>query len=208
MKKFKIRASQIGKIMTNAKSKGDLSAGCKTYLKEWYAEQMFGTREEIRSKYFDKGNICEGEAIDMIAVQLNLGMLAKNEEHFENDFMTGTPDVITEKMIIDAKCSWDGKTFLDAITSKINSDYEWQLQGYMNMTGKEQAKVCYCLLDTPEEANFGNEMVFSHIEPAKRFFAFDVVSDPERMILVKQKVEQCNVWLEEYDQIIKTLLKC
>ena len=70
MNLFKIRCSAIGKIMANAKKEGERSAGCITYLKEWYAEQMFGDREEIRSKYMDKGNFCENEAIDICAPRL------------------------------------------------------------------------------------------------------------------------------------------
>lgn len=207
MKQFKIRASQIGKIMGESRPKGELSSTCKTYLKEWYAEQMYGERPDIRSKYFDKGNMCEVEAIDLVAERLNLGLAFKNDQFYMNDHMTGTPDVVTEIMVIDTKCSWDGKTFLDSVASPINSDYEWQLLGYMWMTGRMEAKLCYCLLDTPEEANYGTEVIYSNIDVKQRFFAIDVLYDQAKIEQIKVKVEACRVWLAEYDLIIKSKLQ-
>jgi hypothetical protein len=137
---FKARPSQLGKIMGNAKVKGELSAGCVTYLKEWYAEQMYSDREEIHSKYLDKGNASEIEAIDVCAERFGLGIIKKNETTYSNDWLIGTPDIVCD-YIIDVKCSWSGKTFLEAITNPINSDYEWQLHGYLWLTDKTDAKL-------------------------------------------------------------------
>jgi hypothetical protein len=206
MKEFKIRASQIGKIMGESKPKGQLSSTCITYLKEWYSEQMYGEREEIRSKYFDKGNLCENEAIDIIAERLNLGLAFKNMTFFENDFITGTPDILTETMVIDAKCSWDGKTFLDSVTSYVNKDYEWQLVGYMDLTKRTEAKLCYTLLDTPEEANYGIEVVYSNIPIEKRFKAFVIEYSEDKVKSIHDKVKMCREWLIEYDLKVKQCL--
>jgi hypothetical protein len=207
MKEFKIRASQIGKIMGESKPKGNLSATCITYLKEWYSEQMYGERADIRSKYFDKGNMCENEAIDIIAERLNLGIAFKNVNFYENEYLTGTPDILTESMVIDAKCSWDGKTFLDSATNEINKDYEWQLIGYMNLTKRVEAKLCYTLLDTPEEANYGIEVIYSNIPIEKRFKAFTIEYSDEKIKSIHNKVEQCREWLNEYDLKVKECLK-
>ena len=46
---FKIHCSQIGKIMGASKPAGQLSVTCKTFLKEWYANEY----EEIHSKYIE-----------------------------------------------------------------------------------------------------------------------------------------------------------
>lgn len=205
MEKFKIRCSQIGKIMGASKKPGQLSETCTTYLKKWYAEQMFGYKEEIFSKYLDKGNACENEAIDMIAERLGLGVLIKNEQFFENEFMTGTPDVVCE-IIADSKCSWDAETFLKSVFDEIDSGYEWQLIGYMELTGKEKAKICYCLLDTPEECNYGNEVIFSHIPVEKRFYSVEVLADKEKIKLIEKRVEECRNWLSTYDLLIKAKL--
>jgi hypothetical protein len=207
MKEFKIRASQIGKIMGESKPKGNLSATCITYLKEWYSEQMYGERADIRSKYFDKGNMCENEAIDIIAERLNLGIAFKNVNFYENEYLTGTPDILTETMVIDAKCSWDGKTFLDSATSEINKDYEWQLIGYMALTKRVEAKLCYTLLDTPEEVNYGIEVIYSNIPIEKRFKAFTIEYSDEKIQSIHDKVIQCREWLNEYDLKVKECLK-
>lgn len=207
MKNFKIRASQIGKIMGESKPKGQLSSTCITYLKEWYSEQMYGERENIRSKYFDKGNMCENEAIDVISERLNLGIAFKNVNFYENDFITGTPDILTETMVIDVKCSWDGKTFLDSVTSNINKDYEWQLIGYMALTKRVEAKLCYVLLDTPEEANYGIEVIYSNIPIKKRFKSFNIAYSEDKIKAIKEKVKICREFLNEYDLKVKECLK-
>lgn len=206
MKQFKIRCSQIGKIMTNAKKEGELSVGCQTYLKDWYAEQMYGQCEAIRSKYFDKGNYCEREAINVCAERLGFGILDKNEQFYENEYLTGTPDVV-DSIIIDTKCPWDGKTFLDAVTSPIEKDYEAQLQGYMSLTGRTDAKLCYVLLDTPAECNYDNEVVYSAMPLEHRFFVQDVKFNPDFIGAVQNKVKKCRTWLNEYDLLVKSQLK-
>jgi len=102
MRLFKIRCSAIGQIMSNAKVKGELSAGCKTYLENWYAND----NEEIHSKYFDKGNMVEIECIDLMASVLDKGLAFKNDEHKEDEYFTGTCDVQLDDTIVDVKSVW------------------------------------------------------------------------------------------------------
>ena len=206
MKEFKIRASQIGKIMGNAKAKGELSAVCTTYLKEWYAEKLYCDTEEIRSKYFDKGNLQENEAIEEVVSKFDLGLGFKNLTFFENDYMTGTPDLLTETTVYDTKCSWNGKTFLSSVTSPIDSNYEWQLLGYMELTKRRESKLCYLLLNTPEESNYGNEVIYDNIPMNLRFSYFDVYYSEEKIKAIEDKVMKCREWLSEYDSLVKSLL--
>src|SRR5690606_31552543 len=58
----------------------NLSAGAKTYCKEWLTETIFNRREEIKSRYIDKGNQTEEEALNLMVRVLKTGMLYKNEE--------------------------------------------------------------------------------------------------------------------------------
>ena len=78
-----------------------------------------------------KGLIVEDNSIDLIAEVLGYGMLFKNEQYFEDDHLTGTPDIIIPKKdtVIDAKSSWDIFTFPLFDTSVPNMDYWWQGQG-------------------------------------------------------------------------------
>jgi hypothetical protein len=206
MKEFKIRASQISKIMGNAKVKGELSAVCTTYLKDWYAEKLYCDTSEIRSKYFDKGNLQENEAIEEVVIKFDLGLGFKNLTFFENEYMTGTPDLLTETTVYDTKCSWNGKTFLDSVTNPIDKDYEWQLLGYMELTKRRESKLCYLLLNTPEESNYGNEVIYDNIPMNFRFKSFDIEYSEEKIKAIEEKVIKCREWLSNYDQLVKSLL--
>jgi len=203
---FKMRASQAGLLSTNGKDALGLGNSLTSYLKRWYAEQKYGNREEIHSKYLDKGINCEAEAIDVIAERLGLGLLEKNELHFSDEYFRGTPDIVVNDLVIDAKCSWSAETFLDSITSPINKDYEAQLQVYMHLTGIKKAKLVYVLLDTPAEANYGNDIFYSHMPINERFYSFELEYDPAMIHQMQNKVNNCNLFLNEYDQRIKQLL--
>lgn len=75
----------------------------------------------------------------------------KNKQVFENDYLIGTPDIITDDDVIEIKTSWDIFTFHQVLHKSINKDYFWQVQGYMELTGKKRAKLVYCLVDaTPQ----------------------------------------------------------
>ena len=204
---YRHRASAAGLLLTNGKDELKLGASMTTYLKKWYAEQKSGVREEIRSKYFDKGNMCEADAIDITAERLGLGILEKNQVHFNDEHFQGTPDVYTDELVIDTKCSWDYTTFLDAVTSPINKDYEAQLQVYMHLLGLKKAKLVYVMLDTPSEANYGEDIFYSHLPIEQRFFAFDLEYDPEMIKSMQVKVENCRTFLNKYHERISTLLR-
>lgn len=203
---FRMRASQSGLLLTNGKDELKLGASMITYLKKWYAEEKSGVRDEIDSKYFRKGNMCEDEAIDICAERFGLGILEKNIVHFNDEHFNGTPDVITDDFVIDTKCSWDYVTFLDAITSPINKDYEAQLQVYMHLTGIKKAKLVYALLDTPAEANYGNDIFYSHMPINERFYSFELEYDSAMIEQMQNKVNNCKTFLNDYDTKIKLLL--
>jgi len=200
-KKFKIRCSQIGQIMSNAKTKGDLSAGCKTYIENWYAND----NEEIHSKYFDKGKMVENECIDLMASVLDKGLAYKNDERLEDDYFTGTCDVQLDDCIVDVKSVW-GRKGLHAACNGLDKDYEFQLRGYMHLYGKPKAILFYGLLDTPEDCNYGNEVIYSDMPIDERWVAYNVESDSEVIQAIIDKVVKCREYLEEYDLKIKSKL--
>lgn len=206
-KVYRHRASASGLLLTNGKDELKLGATMITHLKKWYAEEKSGVREEIKSKYFDKGNMCEADAIDITAERLGLGILEKNQVHFSDSHFQGTPDVYTDELVIDTKCSWDYSTFLDAVTSTINKDYEAQLQVYMHLLGLKKAKLVYVMLDTPAEANYGEDVFYSHLPIEKRFFAFDLEYDPAMIEAMQEKVENARIFLKQYDERISSLLR-
>lgn len=138
-------------LVAKRDQKPELSAGAKTYCQNWIKEQLYGRRQEFSNKYTEKGNLCEPSAIELVAEVMGYGMVSKNEDFFENDFMLGTPDLILSDSVEDIKNSWSCFTFPLFETEVPNSDYFYQLQAYMALTGKSKAALNYCLIDAPEE---------------------------------------------------------
>lgn len=221
MKQFKIRASQIGKIMTNPRIKSEvLSQTTKSYCEQWVKEQIYNRRYEFSSKYTEKGNTVEDNAIDLISEHLYNGMLMiKNDDYFENDFCTGTPDIIIKDEIIDNKSSWDCFTF-PLFDTELNKDYYWQMQGYMWLTGYNRAKVIYTLMDTPyniieSEAKrycykngfdeldldiyneFKDKMTYYDVPVEKRIKSFEVIRNDEQIEEIKQRVILCRDYIDD-----------
>ena len=196
MKQFKIRCSQINKIMGASKPSGGLSQTAITYLKDWYA----GDNEEIFSKYLNKGNECENEAIQEVGYYFGIFDPVKNTESFENEYITGTPDLIADNVVFDTKCSWNHKTFLDSVYNPINPDYYAQLQGYLKLTGLNHAELCYVLLEYENQD-------FSHIDRDDKFYSIPVKFDGLFIEEVDKKVIQCREFLDNYDKEIKLKLR-
>jgi hypothetical protein len=138
--------------MTAPRSKSEvLSQTAKTYIEELAKEHLFGIKKVFKSRYTDKGNEVEEKAIELTEEVLGFEFLTKNEDYFENDYIKGTPDIITHSLVIDVKSSWSGDTFPFFETELPNKDYYYQVMGYMWLTGKKNALISYCLINTPEE---------------------------------------------------------
>ena len=150
---YLFRCHALGKLMTEPKLKADKEAGnlsetTKSYLMEIYVTEKYGRKKDISNKYIQKGLMVEDEAIKLYST-IKLESYAKNELRLKNDFITGIPDLIGDD-VIDVKSSWDIFTFFNTLNKDINSDYYYQLQGYLALTGLKTAKLAYCLIDTPE----------------------------------------------------------
>lgn len=214
-KHFKIRASGCGKIMG---SRGLGKTG-ETYCKNWLKSQILDRRFEIKSKYLDKGNIMEDDALDLVAEQLGLGMLIKNEKQFSNDYMTGEPDAIPKEYVVDVKNSWTWATFPMVDIEIPDSDYYWQSQVYMCLTKKKHYRLCYTLLDTPEhlihkEAHwyalnngyedadtkmfrrFHKQMTYSDIPNDKRIKIFKIERNDSDIELIQIRVLECRDYIK------------
>lgn len=223
---MKIRCSAIGKIMTSPKSKGEvLSQTTKTYLQELAIEEIYGIRKEFSSRYTDKGNEVEDLSIALCNDVLDIGFIYKNEEHFTNDWITGTPDVNTNEILLDVKSSYDATTFPFFDLELTNKMYLYQMHGYMWLTGKEESLLCYCLIDTPlqivedeirrehwkasliEEsldlrAFVQSKHTFGHIPKEKRLKVFKIAKDDKMIEDIKTRIELCR---EYYNELIQKL---
>ena len=145
-----VRCSSLGKLMIEPRSKSEvLSQTAKSYIEDLFNELEFGYRKEFSSRYTDKGLEMEDEAIQFASEQFDWEFVVKNTERFTNDYITGEPDINTDSLLADIKCSWSLDTYPMFEADLKNKDYYWQLQGYMWLTGKTQAELVYCLMNTP-----------------------------------------------------------
>lgn len=195
---FKCRASRFGKI-SGKLIKGELPKTCTTYLKEWYAND----NEQIVSKYLDKGNAVEDDCIDFMATVLGYGIAQKNRESKEDEYFTGTCDVELIDAIVDTKAPWNNKTLLDNI-DEMDSDYEGQGRVYMRLYNKPKFILFYGLMDTPEFANYGNEVSFAHLSDDERWIGYSIERDLVIEAEMIQRVKDCRIWLENYDKLVKS----
>jgi hypothetical protein len=192
---------------------------CKTYLEGWVKEQIYKRRKEVTSKYLSKGNQCEDKAIRMLIDYYDLGYNEKNEQHFENDYMTGTPDLFYPSIVFDTKCSYDMSTF-PLFETEINKDYWWQMQGYMELLNINNAGLVYVLVNTPDhivdaeirQKTFGmvNEIEiynkaeeirsyhnYDNVNMEYRIKRYDIKRDEQAMEAVKDRVMLCRRYINE-----------
>jgi len=223
---MKVRASQIGKIMATPRKAGEvLSEMAKTYVHDLVLEEKYGIKKEFSSRYTDKGNEVEEIGIALVNEVLNYKFIYKNYDYFENDWIKGTPDVNTDEVLLDVKCSWDATTFPFFETEVPNKDYFYQLQGYMWLTGKQESILAYCLINTPfqmvedeirrahwkfnlieENTELRKEVeskhIFDHIPEHKRVKYWFIRRDEAVIEKIKERVELCR---EYYNLLMKTI---
>ena len=64
---MKFRASQLGKLMTSSRTKGEaLSQTAKSYIIEKAKQDFYGYRSELTNKYVLKGIEQEQDSIDLL----------------------------------------------------------------------------------------------------------------------------------------------
>ncbi len=145
---YKFHPSSLGLIMTDGKKKEELGETAKSHLIECYVSKKYGRKKDLTNKFIEKGLLAEEDSFDLYTLVKDK-LFIKNEKTFQNDFFTGTPDIVDGNLVIDIKTSWDIFTFFAVIGKPINKMYYWQLQAYMDLTGTNEAKLVYCLVNTP-----------------------------------------------------------
>lgn len=224
---IQFRCSGLGKLMTEPRSKSEtLSETAKTFIEEVFNEKELGIYKDVSSRYTDKGIQMEDEAIQFAGNVLGWEFgVFKNEKRLTNEWITGIPDINTDTLLADIKCSFDGTTFPFHKKQIPNKDYFWQLQGYMMLTGHDQAELVYCLMNTPqlivedeirrahwklnllEESldlrdAIQNQHNFDHLSDRIRVKRFIVIKDEESQAKIRERVFNAN----EYYQQLKNEL--
>lgn len=134
--------------LRNKNENPELPQGAKSFCKTWLKKKMFDRKQDWKAIVVEKGLQCEPMGIKLVSDVTGIPM-EKNEDWFENDFMQGTPDILTVDCVRDVKSSWDLFTFPMFDDELPKKEYWWQLQGYMILLGLDKACLDYVLIDTP-----------------------------------------------------------
>lgn len=147
---MKLEYAKLLQYRENSK-KVILSDTCIDYLLEVYAWRVYRKKavvKELDIMYTAKGKEIEVDSIILLS-KVDGVLYFKNKEQVSNDFLTGEPDIIADR-IIDAKSAWDYPGFLKKVNSPIDPAHDLQIKGYIDITGLPSGEVAHCLVSSSE----------------------------------------------------------
>lgn len=139
------KQKEVDKLNESKKGIDKLPSGAITKLEEIFNHVFWGRRKLIFNKYLEKGNMNEEDSLDLYS-QVDGISYWKNDEFFDNGFVCGTPDNITEELLRDIKSNYEFDTFKKAEMTEL---YSWQIKSYLWLTGKRNGELCYALVNSP-----------------------------------------------------------
>lgn len=215
-KQYKFRASSIAKLMVNSRKKSDpLSETTKSYLQEIFIEEVFGRKKVVTTPAMQKGTIVESDSLDIVQKAHGFTYF-KNNKRFENEYTSGTPDVIDKKnsRVVDIKSSWDLWSFFKVDSKVAKKNYYYQVLTYMWLTNTKKASLMYTLTNTPEHLMYSESQKLSYSigqeqaeEITRNNHTFDDIPDEIRVkefkfeyeeneiVLIIEKIKLCREYL-------------
>lgn len=178
---FKIRASSIGLIMSDAQSidpelldeetakisrKTKKTDEEKAMLEPFkvaslsagaktYCEQIAGEFVYGYEKIVTGKYMDKGIQVEDRSIELYNSVFftdyRKNTERRTNEWITGECDIVDDTQVIDIKSAWSLDTFPKTSQQAHDAIYEWQGRAYMSLWDRDKFKLAWCLLDTPDE---------------------------------------------------------
>jgi len=205
---MKWRASQIGKLMTTSRTKGELlSQTAKSYIEQLAKEHFYGYESPIVNRYLDKGINQELESIQLLN-SVRFENFEKNTERIENEWLTGECDILTNEKIIDIKTSWSLDTFPELPEDIDSKEYEWQGRAYMMLYERHEFELVYCMVSTWDEflTQYDDKTIHKvdHIDPRFRITSVTFERDFE---IENQIIERCKLATDYYNERINKLKK-
>lgn len=205
---MKWRASQIGKLMTTSRTKGELlSQTAKSYIEQLAKEHFYCYESPIVNRYLDKGINQELESIQLLN-SVRFENFEKNKQRVENDWLTGECDILTNEKIIDIKTSWSLDTFPELPEDIDSKDYEWQGRAYMMLFERHEFELVYCMVSTWDEflTQYDDKSIHKvdHIDPRFRITSITFERDFE---LENQIIERCKIATDYYNERMNKLKK-
>lgn len=198
---MKFRASQLGKLMTNDRSGKVMGQTAKNYIIEKAKEDFYEYRTELTNKYVMKGIHQEQDSIDLLNA-VRFENYKKYEHRAENEWLTGSCDIITEDLIIDVKTSWSLETFpATSYELKDLSEYEWQGRAYMWLYDRPRFELCYVMVSTADDilSDYDSYAIHKvdHIDPAKRITSITFERDKELEIQMAERLIEATKFYKE-----------
>lgn len=200
MSKIKItekQAEKRDKLITKRDAPPALSKGAKTHIKDIFFGEKFSFQKRFTNKFVQKGNEKETASMHEVVKFLGLPMAVKNEKHFENDYIKGTPDLIFKALNfqIDTKNVFY-PSGLDSFESEADRIYIEQAHGYNWLLGVDHGFVVKVLLNMPEyllekeawvllkEAGL-NRMTDEFMEEVRELYNFEKLPIEDRIKIFK-----------------------
>ena len=184
--------------LAKTKDRYELPTGAKTYVRDYLLDYVYGGvgLSKVKVKEMQKGDEVEGDNIAYYGEQRGL-TLEKNEAFYENEWAKGTPDVVTDDLVIDMKSSWDYTTFPIWAKDIPNKDYSSQLQVYMWLTERTKARLVYVLSNTPENLwrSDVDMLDYTQLLDDFRIKEFDIEYDDDFISQLQERVEKCHQYL-------------
>jgi hypothetical protein len=147
-----------------------LSDSCVGYLVEafaWETERMCNVTKEMDVEYFERGKKTEPESIKLLA-EVDDRNYVKNEDRFENDFLSGIPDVLeiqwdvdgdpVVNKIKDIKSCQDYPTFLYKMHKGLDPGNAEQIKGYGDILECDDLGIVFTLPSMPESIRNGYKL--------------------------------------------------
>ena len=200
---MKWRPYQLGKLMTNSRSKSDpLSETAKSEIRKLAKQDFYGYTTEIKTKPMIKGTDWEHEGIKLLNDVRFTNKYVKNNLRVENEYMSGCCDILMDDLIIDIKSSWSLDTFPATPSEGENSDYEWQGRAYMWLYDRPSFELVYTMYDTDDTllTDWDNKSIHkvNHIPAHHRVTVLRYERDLAIEDQIKERLRACSEYYAQY----------
>ena len=164
---------------------------CISYLIQVYVEDVYGIKENIHSKYFEKGLAKEEEGIALASEAHDCFYMKCDEPRKFNDFFQGECDILHineegKKKIVDIKNCWDLFTFFKAKNKETKKEYKYQGIVYLKLYDAELFNLVYTLCNMPENLQ---------VDECKRIlygYGSDMEQSEEYILACQEFFKKCN----------------
>src|ERR1700761_2290869 len=130
----------------------------------WETQRMCSITKEMDVESFDRGRKTEPESIELLSF-VDTTLYVKNEQRFENNFLTGIPDILSlivaanntysANKVRDIKSCRDYPLFLYKIHKGLDPGNREQVAGYGDILECEDLGVAFTLPTMPETIRNG-----------------------------------------------------